>query len=211
MEYPDVRTAAFFDWWRDNYDYLTPEMHDELNDVLYQAYPKQSHFQTKWFGEALAALPTNQIWVFEVGGWDGELACNCYNYLGQRIKKWTNMETNRLAVKNTVPMHLKFQYDPIVPTKFDWFKEPRDNDYSAFLSSHTIEHLSDAHAIQLLDHVRGIPLLVIAAPLEDGNNNWDLFYGTHKLELGWNAINDHLAADYAYERLSHDTFKYVLK
>lgn len=167
--------------WRELYYDLTHEENIQFGNDIEARYPGQqsytlSNFDTVFGSPSL--LPTR---VLEIGGWKGELAQHCLSKYN--ISSWLNIDMCKAAVDKSVCKDPR--YTALFPDRFDWFAEKRVNDFDVCVSAHTIEHLSDRHLEQLIEHISGIPCVVFEAPISSGKNNWNGYQGTHILEHGW--------------------------
>ncbi len=207
----DTDRADFFDWWREQYDTLTPEENIEIGDQLEAKYPGQASFNFKNLQSVFKQR--HQLTVLEIGGWKGELAKACFETWGtETILSWHNIDMCEAAVKKTIPMG-EFPYSARFPYEFDWFaKEQRKQKYDVCISAHTIEHLSDQHLVQLISYISGIPIVMFEAPIAMDGQKWDGYFGTHKLEMGWNTINKLMEGEgYEVEKLNDWSFIYKLR
>ncbi len=204
----------FFDWWRANYDNLTHEENIEIGNQLEEKYPYQGSYNfehlLRIFGDPKKPFGAKlyNMSVLEIGGWKGELACSCLQQWPQAISGWTNIDMCKAAVDKGLK-HEKLIH--VFPGHFDWFKNPRTTNFDICISTHTIEHLSDEHLVQLIEHIKGIPIVMFEAPIGDGESNWDGYHGTHILKMGWAKINNLMLRNkYFVRKLSDWSYLYEL-
>ncbi len=200
----NIDDPKFFDWWREHYNDLTHEENIEIGTLLEAKYPGQASFSFSVFNDFFRQH--KGVRVLEVGGWKGELAYEMM--IHHNISSWHNIDMCKAAVDKTVPMGA-LPYRATFPSKFDWFKDPRTEDYDVCVSAHTIEHLSDEHLISLMAHIAGIPNILFEAPIGMESGNWDGYMGTHILKMGWNTINAMMTGHgYSYTRLNDWCYHY---
>lgn len=185
----ELTDPLVFEKWREHYADMSDEEHIEFCNAAEAMWPTQKHFDAKNFDFIFHKL--NSPTVLEVGGWKGELAHHCLSKY--KIARWDNVDFCSAAAAKTVDMG-SLPYNVICPTKINWFSEKRHKPYDVFVSAHTIEHLSDEHLVQLLDYITGIPMIMLEAPINMGDNDWRGYCGTHILKMGWKKINAIMAA-----------------
>ena len=176
-----------FDKWRSNYDTMTIGEQIAYHNELEAKYPEQNHFNYETVKEALA-LVVNPI-VLEFGTWKGDLALKAFQDFN--IFEWVGIEICEAAVKNTKCQNVYY----IIPSRFDWFKEKRIYQADIVIATHFIEHLSNEHFKDLSNYIKGIRYVHFESPLTDEGNDWEGYEGTHKLTLGWNKVNEIMAAN----------------
>lgn len=210
MRHPKVTTVEFFNWWRKNYNNISPDENTELYNEIELAYPKQVHFTAKHYQDAIDECPLSNLFILEIGGWKGELASCTIPERRDKITKWQNIETCLNAV--TKPNFKDPKYLAVFKKELDWFKKETFTGWNMLFSSNTIEHISDDHFIALLEKICKIPIIVFEAPLEEHENNWTDYNGTHILKMGWKPINFFMMAKgYEVIKLSDQAYKYKLK
>ncbi len=198
-----------WDQWREAYDTMTDEEHKAFAAEAEMRYPTQQHFTYTNFAHLFSRLAKPNCDVLEVGGWKGELAKHCLEAF--KIKYWLNIEFCEEALNKQVeishPEHYTWR-----PSKFNWFEEDRTNNGDVLISAHTIEHFSDAHMAKFIKWLSGIPLVMFEAPINHGENDWRGYVGTHILKMGWDKINELMAAEgYACTKLNAACYYYELK
>lgn len=182
----DFTDPNIFNLWRERFQSMTDAEHKEFADLTEKHFPSQQHFTRSNFEILFRGRSTSK--VMEIGGWKGELAHYCLNYLD--VFSWVNFEFCRAAVNKTLVPLYSLSYKSYCPEKLNWFLDHlREDGFDACVASHTIEHLSNEHFIQLVDHIAGIPLVMFEAPLHTAGNNWHNDFSTHILTIGWNGVN----------------------
>lgn len=184
-----------WDRWRELYEDLSHEENIQFGNEIFARYPVQKSFNAVGILAALKIeCAAKSISVLEVGGWRGDLALAAFEQLGCGITQWTNIDMCRAALDRPPEGLLAYPYVPFFPDSFKWFsgRQPLKS-FDVFVSAHTIEHLSDHDALDLLDHVSNARTMILEIPITDQGQRWDGYEGTHILGLGWNAIEDHLA------------------
>ncbi len=169
-----------FDKWRRDYDGMTVEDHSLFYNALHYDHPNQRYFDTVSALQFFTDIPGN-IRVVELGGYDGGLARACLDG-NERIKSWVNYDLDpkgELVGDRYVAFAIKAQLWEITKSVMA----------TAFVSSHTIEHLSISHVLRLLECVRDVPNLFLDVPLApDSIETWDGKTCAHKLEMSWNDL-----------------------
>lgn len=183
-----------FDKWRSNYDTMTIGEQIAYHNELEAKYPEQNHFNYERVKEALSVVQENVIDIFyptvlEFGTWKGDLALKAFEDF--KIHDWIGIEICEAAIRNTKCARIKY----VIPDRFDWFKEKRLGNPDIVIATHFIEHLSNEHFKDLANYIKGIRYVHFESPLTDGGNDWEGYEGTHKLTLGWNQINEIMAAN----------------
>lgn len=150
-----------------------------ISDQLYRLYPTQRRFHAKPFKEMFDHLPENPR-VIELGCYDGALA---KSMLSNGIGMWTGYDFPA-PISNGI---LKDErYKPIKLGK--WFHEVEKlPEADAFVSSHTLEHLTPDQCLRTLEKIAHIPYVLIELPLEcmsDRQIPWKNYQGTHVLPWG---------------------------
>lgn len=175
-----------FNTWRALYNDLTHEENIQFGNDIEERYPTQTSFN---FGAVSSVLEEmNKPSVFEIGGWKGELAYKCFKQ--ELVSKWHNVDMCKAAVDKTLPELSTLPYTAKFPDSFDWFtKDFVKPTADIVISCHTIEHLSDEHLKQLITYLSIYPMILIEAPIEEGQSDWAGYQGTHILKMGWADID----------------------
>lgn len=176
-----------FDQWRKDYDTMTYEEQVAYHNEIESQFPEQKHYNYLWAKRAMQLRPINK--VLEFGIWKADLAAAAMAdfYKGE----WYGIEICQAAINKTNCPQVQY----IFPTRFDWWNEARPVDPDIIIATHFIEHLSNDHFRQLVTYCAGVPVIHFEAPLTDKGNTWDGYFGTHKLEYGWNDINQLFEAE----------------
>jgi 2-polyprenyl-3-methyl-5-hydroxy-6-metoxy-1,4-benzoquinol methylase len=186
-----------FDTWRKNYDSMTIQQQIEYHNELEAKYPEQAHFNYENVKILLDMSKKNPS-VLEFGIWKAdlcEIALKDY-----QIKSWTGIEICESAIQKTKCKSPKLKY--IMPDKFDWFKHDERPKCDVVIATHFIEHLSDEHFVDLANYCKGVPLIYFEAPLSENGQNWNGYFGTHKLNLGWSQVIQ-IMANNGFEVVHH--------
>ena len=171
-----------FNEWRENYTSLTLKEQVDYHNELESKYPNQAHYDLDFALKVFDIV--NPKDVTEAGGWKGDLAnvmLNRYN-----IESWKNIEICKNAIDNTNCKDARYSY--FMPKSFDWFDSKLYK--GLFLATHFIEHLSNEHFEQLAEYCAGVPLIYFESPLSNEGESWDGYIGTHKLNYGWDKVNE---------------------
>ena len=171
-----------FNEWREKYSTLTLEEQIKYHNELEIGYPDQAHYDLDFATKVFDLV--NPSDVTEAGGWKGDLANIMLNKYD--IKTWLNIEICQNAIDNTKCKDDRHKY--LMPNSFDWFDSKIYK--GMFLATHFIEHLSTEHFDKLLETLSDVEYVYFEAPLNDTPQNWVDYFGTHKLEYGWNQIKE---------------------
>ncbi len=202
----DVNDPNVFNKWRAAYSTMTDAEHLEFCNAAEAKWPVQQSFTFSNFNSLFANIG-GSVNVVELGGWKGELAGRCLAKFP--IATWTNLDFCGAAIGKTVTTDSR--YSAYLQNSPTWFRSPRASHFDVCVSAHMIEHLSDEHLLELLDWIKGIPVVMFEAPISYGDNNWDNYPGTHILKMGWNRINDEMhVRGYDFESVNPDCFTYRL-
>jgi len=202
----DVNDPKVFDKWRELYYDLTHEENIQFGYDMEAKYPGQASFDAPGIQAILSTVENKPNKVLEIGGWKGELAqCTCAQSPGDFLS-WTNIDMCKAAVEKSVHVS-SVPYRAHFPDRFDWFISPREEWFDVCISAHSIEHLTDKHLLQLMDWIKGIPVVIFEAPITNTGQTWDGYFGTHILEMGWTRLNQEMAAR-GYEATKHTDILY---
>ena len=205
MKRLDVEDPLVFDKWRTLYNDLSHEENIQFGYDMEAKYPGQASFNPVVFEQLFARLG-GAPHVVEIGGWKGELARHLMTKLP--VASWHNIDMCKAAIEKTVPMGC-LPFTAQFPDRFDWFLQPRTMQYDLCVSAHSIEHLSNAHLLALMNWISGIPTVIFEAPIAMTGQTWGGYFGTHILEMGWNDINAAMKAlGYSAERINDWVFLY---
>lgn len=183
-----------FDEYRARYDELTDDEHKAAYDEWFAKYPEQAHYTRDAVAAFIAAHP---LPVIEIGGWDGALAAEMLRAF-PGLPSWDSIDICRAACRVAAQrLHAEPRRFVIWhPESFRWW---RNLDWrptlppSSIVCSHTIEHLSDADALSLIESLpNAIRAIYLESPLKSEGQTWDGYAGSHVLTLGWNAIDEAL-------------------
>ncbi len=206
MKRLNLEDPKVWDVWRSLYSELTQEENIQFGYDINAIYPHQQSFTVSNYDLLFSRFPGRT--VMEIGGWKGELAHYCLTRYP--IKQWTNFEICQAAVEKTVPM-TALPFSVVMPNRFDWFKDKRPVDFDVCVAAHTIEHLSDEHLVDLVEHIKGTPIVMFEAPIQPAGDDWTGYQGTHILKMGWNGVNAAMrAAGYVPEQINQHCFLYQL-
>lgn len=182
-------TDLDFDAWRKSYGKATFEEQQAFYSDVFLRYPVQRHFNLRAFQTALQEVGTDDLHVVELGGWDGALA-GIMLIIYQDIGLWTNLEICREIVQH--PACFDPRYEPVALRAHVWENPRQVPPADLAVATHTFEHLSLEHAmaaIEALDPSKG---LYVEIPLNEEPVNWDGYFGSHILEVGWRGFEEAL-------------------
>lgn len=179
-----------FDQWRERYDRLCYADQLEFYNQVETDHPLQHGYDIEKFSRFFTKIlaTSGELTVLEVGGWKGELAKEALEKYEQ-IRQWVNYEISAEAVKKSVCND--WRYVPLIPANFVWNIPLVEAD--VFISSHFIEHIRASQLEMLFNNLpSSIKYIIIQAPLADEPTDWNGYFGTHILEVGWAGVNEML-------------------
>jgi cyclopropane fatty-acyl-phospholipid synthase-like methyltransferase len=171
-----------FNEWRDKYSKMSYDEQVKYHNLIEEQYPDQAHYTYDNVKQVLS----DGIKVLEFGCWKADLAARAI--LEYNIKEWKGVEICTTAIEKTKCTANNFKY--IVPKKFDWFNTKVKPKCDVIIATHFIEHLSNEHFEQLAEYCAGVPLIYFESPLSNEGESWDGYIGTHKLNYGWDKVNE---------------------
>jgi cyclopropane fatty-acyl-phospholipid synthase-like methyltransferase len=171
-----------FNEWRDKYSKMSYDEQVQYHNLIEQQYPDQAHYTYDNVKQVLS----EGIKVLEFGCWKADLAARAISEYN--IKEWKGVEICTTAIEKTKCTANSFKY--IVPKKFDWFNTKVKPKADVIIATHFIEHLSNEHFEQLAEYCAGVPLIYFESPLSNEGESWDGYIGTHKLNYGWDKVNE---------------------
>ena len=171
-----------FNEWRDKYSKMSYDEQVQYHNLIEEQYPDQAHYTYDNVKQVLS----DGIKVLEFGCWKADLAARAISEYN--IKEWKGVEICTTAIEKTKCTANNFKY--IVPKKFDWFNTKVKPKADVIIATHFIEHLSNEHFEQLAEYCAGVPLIYFESPLSNEGESWDGYIGTHKLNYGWDNVNE---------------------
>ncbi len=174
----------WFDSWREAYDSMSFEDHVAIYDEMYRVFPEQEHHDTSAVVDLVRG--TGVRTVVELGGWTGTLAAQVLSEDTLTVTRWTNFDICGKAIRN--PDTSDHRYVPIALTDWAWKGSLPTGDL--FVATHMIEHLSNSHFFGLLKAIRvaEYPIVHLESPLTDDGQDWNGYFGSHKLLFGWEEV-----------------------
>jgi len=180
-----------FNLWRENYDSLTFSQHKDIVDCWNSRSVLERSAHTSFFMWAFkqlagAGVDLGKRRIAELGPADGWLAFNCLSKL--EFKSWIGYDISRIMVERTLPEVKGLGF---VNTELnEQFWESSVEEFDIFVSSHTIEHLSDNHFKELLKFISPRTEAIILEICVKGNRaDWKDYGGSHILTLNSSDID----------------------
>jgi len=173
--------------YRESYSDLTFKDKKRLHVSWYRLYPKQAgytgnlRFFIRCIDKVIKLTKRKNISLVEYGGYDGGLAAlvmQKHHYI-----KWINVE----IIPHTAKEQLEnYSYREHVLENELWIEKLNLNNYDIFLSSSTLEHISDEEIIQLFDYIRSqdIKYLILLVTTTPNGSTWKNFGAAHVLRIG---------------------------
>lgn len=175
-----------WDKFRKHYDGLSFEDRTILSCYWDQMYPDQRHFHLTRFVEMFELVPENSR-ILELGCHTGCLAMQILNRF-PKLVRWTGYDF-RYPIDRTIVEDER--YNTVVLK--DWFYNTELIECDVFVSSHTLEHVSNKEAMAILNHVAGIKYIMLEVPVPENGRKWAGWGCSHVLTLGQRHIRDFLS------------------
>ena len=172
-----------FNLWREYYDKLTFNQHKDIvnhwNDgFLLERSAHPSFFVWAFRRLTKAGMDLSEARIAELGPADGWLAYNCLTKI--RFKSWTGYDISRLMVERTLPEAKGLGFTNTELHKQFWGTNVEE--FDIFVSSHTIEHLSNNHFKELLKFVSSrADSLILEIYVKGNRTDWENYGGSHIL------------------------------
>lgn len=168
-----------YNCYRENYASFDRVTLEKWHDMLYVESPDQNHFNKYAISAFFSHI--DPVEVFEVGGWDGELADFILSNKSG-IAGWRNAEICVKALDRRLCR--KGVYTAIYGKCTE---VPHDCD--TVVMSHVIEHMLDDEARHIIRSIDA-ENLYIDTPISGGGSDWNDTSCFHVLKMGWNELFD---------------------
>ena len=173
--------------YRKRYPSLTFQEKKQLVEHWYHLYPKQAGyarekpFFLRCINKVIKQTKRNNLSVIEYGGHDGGLADMVMK--NHHHLKWLNVDIIPHKFKKQLE---NYDYQEHILENEVWIEKPNLKIYDIFLSSATLEHISDEEIIQLFDYIRSqeIKYLILLITITPKGSNWKNYKGSHVLRTG---------------------------
>lgn len=161
-------------------------MKKRLYESWYRLYPKQVGYATnltffvRCIDKVIKQTKRKNLSLVEYGGHDGGLAALVMEK--HHHIKWINVDIIPHIAKEQL---VNCDYREHVLENELWIEKPNFNAYDIFLSSSTLEHISDNELIQLFDYIRtqNIKYLILLVTTTPKGSNWKNYGGLMFSEL----------------------------
>jgi len=157
------------------YDYMSFEDRVKIEEYAHKFFPKQQHFKLEKileiFDFIINKYDNKYLNIMEFGCHNGSLACQVLNEVSE-ISIWTGFDINVEAIKegicNRTDRRLYFYLlnDYLYNTKID---EPCD----IFISTHTLEHVSNDEFFRYVEFIKNIKYLIIEIPISKSKHSYN--------------------------------------
>jgi len=162
--------------FREYYDSLLFSEREELSVRFDSLFPKQRYFHKGQFVKMLNMID-GDIKVVEFGCHDGSLAKETIPHV-KNISMWYGFDFNTFS--DRCFSIDKFKFIPLEK----WFHDTKLPEFNVFVSSHSIEHISDIQALKLLKHVSTAKHCLFEIPINDEGRSWHNWGCSHVLTWG---------------------------
>jgi len=191
-----VSALSQFNDYRKVYSSLTFNELKKQHEQWYRKYPLQSRFEKRFFvncfKHVVKTLKRN-LFVVELGGFEGALALEILKMYP--TMQWLNVE----IIKHTMKRGLeKYRYTEHVLSEQLWREKLDLRKYDVFVSSHTLEHLSNVQVKRLFEYLilNNMQYLILDIPVRPNGQTWYKYSGTHVLMMGSNHLKKLLISSY---------------
>ena len=193
--------------YRKKYPDLTFKEKKRLIEHWYTLYPKQTGYARNLpffigcIDKVIKQTKRKNLSLVEYGGHDGGLAALVMQKHNQL--NWVNVD----IIPHTVKEQLEnYNYREHVLEDEFWVEKPSFKNYDVFLSSSTLEHISDEEIIQLFDYIRSqeIKYLILLVTTTPNGSNWENYGGAHVLRTGSTGLKKMLS-ERGYKLLEDDS------
>lgn len=211
-------TLEGFDLWRKHYTKLTFKQLAQIYHAWAIIYPERQDGNYcmpavfKAIEVIKGELGKDTLNIIEFGGYEGELAYDVFTSYPNFT--YVNYDFCIKAIKYPKPPLKNYEYRVILLKKPFWktfpithrhfkmvvrgqtrmssldLKNQPKSEYDLFITSHTLEHLSDEEVFKVLDHMTEIPFMYIQMPIREGG--YDGVKAGHICSLSWSRISKHL-------------------
>ncbi len=175
-EYDSILDGNFV-LFRFRYNELSFSNHVEIVDSWDDKWPVQRQYNIDGIKTALSLIDED-LEIVELGCHDGSLACELLQE-NDRIKCWYGYDICSKAISRSKNLE---KYKPAVLN--DWFHNLELPKLNLFISSHTLEHLSDDRVLATFDKVLDVKYLLLDTPLEEYGQDWAGYHASHVLKSG---------------------------
>ena len=179
---------VLFDHWREQYDNMTLQEQKDFHAEFYKRWTVIHQHGDDGPVDAFFGMVHGPTRVLEIGGWSGDAAARILPK-HPNIEEWRNVEICLDAVANSVCGDLRYIAEE--PDVWPW--ETEYPGYTVLFMQHVIEHMKFDQFIALLDAVPDVEWAFIQSPLDMEPRSWKGYPGCHILEVGWSAIDEHMA------------------
>jgi hypothetical protein len=180
-----ITRNADWDLWRTNHSILTFEDNRNIYDAIFPKCQVQRFHDTDFFLECFRLLQKfgtkpEFLKIAELGSYTGILAAECMEKY--EFDNWTGYEISKWAVDNTVKEAKDREFKNVM--LLDEFWKSKTEPFNTFVSSDTIEHLTDTQAKSLFDFVsRSAKFLILQIDTKSKGLSWKGYGGSHILEM----------------------------
>lgn len=180
-----------FNQWREYYDKLSFNQHKDIanywsDSSLLERSAHPSFFMWAFKQLIKTGMDLDEARVAELGPADGWLAYNCMSRL--KLKSWIGYDISTVMVERTLPEARSLGFVNIELNEQFW--DSTVEDFDIFVSSHTIEHLSDNHFKELLKFISPrANALILEIYIKGSRTGWRNYGGSHILTLNGNDID----------------------
>lgn len=145
------------------------------------------------FKHIVKTLKRSNLFVVELGGFEGALALEILKMYP--TMQWLNVEIIKHRMKRGLE---KYRYKEYVLSEQLWREELDLGKYDVFVSSHTLEHLSNVQVKRLFECLilNNIKYLILDIPVRPNGQTWHGYSGTHILTVGSNHLKKLLSSSY---------------
>lgn len=174
-----------FDHFREVFPSLSFNDLKKQHEEWYREYPGQTRVSKQFFINCfkyvVKTLKRSNLNVVELGGYEGELALQILKFYPEM--QWLNIEIISHRMKKGLE---NYQYKEHVLSDQLWNENLDLRKYDVFVSSHTLEHLSDVQVERLFHYLgaNNLKYLILQVPIKVNGQTWQGYGGAHVLRMG---------------------------
>ena len=175
-EYESILDGNFV-LFRFRYNELSFSNHLEIVDSWDKKWPIQRQYNIEGIKNGLSLLE-GDLHIAELGCHDGSLAKELLED-NKNIKSWIGYDICSDAIKRS---YISSKYKPILLD--NWFHKINLPNFNTFISSHTLEHLSDDRVLETFNKISFAKYLILDTPLKEYGQDWAGYHASHVLKSG---------------------------
>jgi len=175
-----------FEVYRNYYKYLSFKEKQEIIQHYHVLYPYQQHHHTGYFRLSFLIIKhefQSILKVIEFGAFDGKLA---WKILKDNPEiEWNGYDISHVVINKMEHGLKKLKYTPHYLNKELWELNIDPSAFNVFVSSHSLEHISNKELLELMKWINGVKYMIIQVPL---SKDWKNYSGCHHMTFERNDL-----------------------